>query len=100
MSAKVSIVNDSRNNTLIISTSFLQKWNNGESDSVIKQVSNAELKTQVETGISTPSKTEILSGVSEWDTLIRKIATNTGTTSIVSGFRMSGSSTNGSRSGP
>jgi hypothetical protein len=25
MSAKVSIVNDSRNNTLIISTSFLQK---------------------------------------------------------------------------
>ncbi len=100
MSAKVSIVNDSRNNTLIISTSFLQKWNNGESDSVIKQVGNAELKTQVETGISTPSKTEILSGVSEWDTLIRKIATNTGTTSIVSGFRMSGSSTNGSRSGP
>ncbi len=99
MSAKVNIINDSRKNTLIINTSFLQKWNNSESDSVIKQVGSAELKTLVETGISTPSKTEILSGVSEWDTLIRKISTSTGTTSIVSGLRMSGGSTNGSRSG-
>jgi multidrug efflux pump subunit AcrA (membrane-fusion protein) len=77
MSAKVNIINDRKDDTLTIGTSFVQKGRDGKA-SVLKRVGSADTKTDIEIGISTPSTTEILSGVNEGDVLIRKIATSTG----------------------
>lgn len=64
MSAKVDIVNESHDDTLVIGTSFVQKGRDGTA-SVLKRVGTTDTKTDVEIGISTPRNTEILSGVDE-----------------------------------
>lgn len=63
MSAKVNIIIESKQDTLFVGTSFVQK-NNGH-PSVLKRVGTVDTKTDVVLGISNPTNTEILSGVSE-----------------------------------
>jgi hypothetical protein len=65
MSAKIDIIIESKNDTLFIGTSFVQKGRNGGSPSVLKRTGTTDNKTDVEIGISNPTNTEITSGVSE-----------------------------------
>ncbi len=78
MSAKINIIIESKNDTLVVGTSFITKWR--WQPSVLKRVGTVDTKTDVTLGISNPSTTEILEGVNEWDTLVRRISTSTGTT--------------------
>lgn len=63
MSAKVDIIIESKKDTLVVGTSFITKGR-GQA-SVLKRVGTVDTKTDVTLGISTPSNTEILAGVSE-----------------------------------
>lgn len=65
MSAKVDIIIESKGDTLVVGTSFIQKGRNGGQTSVLKRIGTVDTKTDVELGINNPSNTEILSGVSE-----------------------------------
>ncbi|NCP77050.1 efflux RND transporter periplasmic adaptor subunit [bacterium] len=76
MSAKVDIIIEAKNDTLIVGTSFVEK-KNGKT-AVLKKNGTSNVRTNVVTGISNPTNTEILSGVSEGDTIVRLVATGTG----------------------
>jgi len=76
MSAKVDIIIEAKNDTLIVGTSFVEK-KNGKTV-VLKKNGTSNVRTNVVTGISNPTNTEILSGVSEGDTIVRLVATGTG----------------------
>ncbi|MDD2891640.1 MAG: biotin/lipoyl-binding protein [Candidatus Gracilibacteria bacterium] len=90
MSAKVDIIIESNQNTLIVPTSFVQKGRSGGTASVLKRIGTVDIKTDVELGISNPSNTEIKSGVNEGDILTRKINTSVGTTPTTSGLQIPG----------
>ncbi len=61
MSAKVDIIIESKQDTLIVGTSFIQKARGKVS--VLKRVGTTDTPTDVVLGISNPSNTEIISGV-------------------------------------
>lgn len=63
MSAKVDIIIESKQDTLVVGTSFIQK-NNGH-PSVLKRTNTGDVRTDVVLGISNPTNTEIVSGVEE-----------------------------------
>lgn len=65
MSAKIDIIIESKGDTLVVGTSFIQKGRNSGQVSVLKRIGTVDTKTDVELGISNPSNTEILSGVTE-----------------------------------
>ena len=82
MSAKVDIVIEGKDDTLILNTSFVEK-KNGKTV-VLKKNGTTNDRTEVVTGISNATLTEIVSGVSEGDTIVRRIATSSGSTSKTS----------------
>ena len=88
MTAKVDIIIESKQDTLVVGTSFVTKWRSGGNASVLKRIGTVDTKTDVVLGISNPSNTEILSGVAEWDILARKIATSTGSTTPAGGIQL------------
>ena len=63
MSAKVDIIIESKENTLVVGTSFIQKGRG--KTTVLKRVGTTDTPTDVVLGISNPSNTEIVSGVNE-----------------------------------
>ena len=101
MSAKVNIVIEGKKDALIVGTSFIEKM--GGKSIVLKKNGTKTERTEVVTGITNATNTEIISGVSEGDTIIRKVATSatsSSKTSLIptpgSGNRSSSSSSSSS----
>ncbi len=63
MSAKVNIIIESKKNTIVVATSFVTKGR--EQTSVLKRIGTTDTKQNVTIGITTPTNTEILEGVTE-----------------------------------
>ncbi len=82
MSAKVNIVIEGKKDALIVGTSFIEKV--GGKSVVLKKNGTKTERTEVVTGITNATNTEIVSGVSEGDTIIRKVATSAASSSKTS----------------
>jgi len=83
MTAKISIIVDSNKNATIVPSAFITTEN--DKSYVIVKNWNTETKTEVVIWIDNSTNTEILSWVSIWDTVIRKItvaASSSTTTSL------------------
>ena len=72
MTAVLSIIIESKNDVLTIPTTFITK-KRGTSTVLISE-SGANVSKEIKTGISTASITEIVSGLSEGDTVVREVA--------------------------
>jgi HlyD family secretion protein len=82
MTAKVNIIVEKKKDVLYVPASFIQKrrWRAIVLKEDLSDPTGSGIITPVVTGISNLLNTEIVSGVKEWDTIIRKIATSTGST--------------------
>ncbi len=94
MSATANIILDTRDNVLLVQKSAVQTANG---QSTVRIMKNGVMQSvNVELGKSSDTQTEIVSGLSEGDTVITSITTSatskttTGTTSIFSGLNRSG----------
>lgn len=82
MSASINIIIETKKNILTVPSSFVQKR---KEKSFVNLENPADktgsgISTEVVTGISNLLNTEIMSGLNEWDTVIRLISTSTGST--------------------
>ena len=96
MSAKVDIIIEAKEDVLIVGTSFVEK-RNGKAI-ILKKNGTANDRIEVVTGISNPTNTEIVSGVSEGDTIVRRISTGTGSSTRSSIIPIGGGNRNSSSS--
>lgn len=87
MSATTNIILDTKDNVLLIPSSAIQQ---SQGQSVVRVLKNKQIETvNVETGLSSDTQTEIISGLSEGDEVIISSATSETTTqgrSVFSGF--------------
>ncbi len=83
MAGTANIITDSRTDALVVSTSAISTQN-GESF-VTKITDNDQVSVPVEIGISSDTKTEIVSGVSEGDVIVTGTITASGSTQFGSG---------------
>ncbi|MDD3120228.1 MAG: efflux RND transporter periplasmic adaptor subunit [Candidatus Gracilibacteria bacterium] len=72
MTAKVSIITESKENILVIPTAFIEKSQNRSF--VLVQSGTGEEIAEVVTGLSNTSNIEIASGLDEGETVIRKVS--------------------------
>jgi len=88
MGAQATIITDSKTDTLFIPSSSIQSENGSSSVRILTKNGQVE-QNAVETGISSDTQTEIISGLSEGDTIIT--STTNGTATQQTGNNTSGS---------
>lgn len=89
MSATASIITATKNDVLLVPTTALTTTNGQTTVRVMKNKTVSQVT--VETGLASDSQTEIISGLSEGDTIVTSVSagstkTTTGTTSVFSPF--------------
>lgn len=74
MTAKVYIIISGKQDVLVLDSVFLQKrW---DKTSVLKKNWTKQIMTEVVTGVSNTTQTEIVSWLFEWDKVVRRVATS------------------------
>jgi multidrug efflux pump subunit AcrA (membrane-fusion protein) len=88
MSAQANIITDTKSDVLLVPNSSITKQNN---ESIVKIMKNGQItETTVEIGISSDTQTEIISGVSEGETVVTSSTTGVAKTTTTSAFSSGG----------